>query len=112
MSGQMTQQDQRTDRTNKIITAVVGCVLLGVAGFVALQNRDSFKLPDRNKMWADAWKKKIAKPMDLPEFQPVVDWSDPKNDPSKMGQRLMNMNMNPSFPQGTTNTSHRSFGRR
>jgi hypothetical protein len=104
MSAQMTQQDLRTDRTNKIITAVVGCGLLGFAGFIALQNRDSIQLPDRNKLWADTWKKKIAKPMDMPEFKPAVDWSDPKYDPARMGMGLTNTNQSDS--------AHRNFGRR
>ena len=53
-SNQMTQQDQRTDRTNTIVGMLVGCVLLGFGGFLLLQNSASLKLPDNNKLWADA----------------------------------------------------------
>src|SRR5580700_9609548 len=87
-SDQMTDQDYRTDRTNKIVTLLVGCVLLGIGGFVVVQNSASFKLPDKNKLWADAWKKKLSKPWELPQHEPLIDWSDPKNDPNKMAERL------------------------
>jgi hypothetical protein len=90
-SNQMTDQDYRTDRTNKIVTSVVGCVLLGIGGVVAFTNIDTLKglkVPDRNKMWADAWHKQLSKPLDLHVQEPLIDWSDPKNDPNKMAERL------------------------
>ncbi|HXY34620.1 MAG TPA: hypothetical protein VEI07_10360 [Planctomycetaceae bacterium] len=87
-SNQTTQQDQRADRTNTIATLLVGCVLLGIGGFVLVQNSASFKLPDNNKLWADTWKKKVLKPWDPPKFEPTIDWSDPKNDPNKIAERL------------------------
>lgn len=86
-SDQMTDQDYRTDRTNKIVTLLVGCVLLGIGGFVVVQNSASFKLPDKNKLWADAWKKKLSKPWELPQHDPLIDWSDPKNNPTKMWEQ-------------------------
>jgi len=87
-SNQTTQQDQRAERTNTIATLLVGCVLLGIGGFVLVQNSASFKLPDNNKLWADTWKKKVLKPWDPPKFEPTIDWSDPKNDPNKIAERL------------------------
>jgi hypothetical protein len=87
-SNQVNDQDQRTDRTNKIVTLVVGCVLLGIGGFVLVQNSARFKLPDNNKLWADAWKKKVLKPWDMPKPEPLIDWSDPKNDPNKIAERM------------------------
>jgi hypothetical protein len=83
----MTQQDQRTDRANTIVGMLVGCVLLGVGGFVLLQNSASVKLPDRNKLWADAWKKKLSKPWEMPKAEGAIDWSDPKNDPNKLADQ-------------------------
>jgi hypothetical protein len=98
ISNQMTEQDQRTDRTNKIVTLLVGCVLLGIGAFVLVQNGASLKLPDNNKLWADTWKKKVLKPWDPPKFDPTIDWSDPKNDPNKMAERL-NLNNSLQFQQ-------------
>ena len=88
VSNQMTDQDRRADRANKMVGIVIGCVLLGVGGFVLLQNSASFKLPDNNKLWADSWKKKILKPYEPPKFEQTIDWSDPKNDPNKMAERM------------------------
>jgi hypothetical protein len=96
-SNQMTEQDYRTDRTNKIVTSVVGCVLLGIAGIVAFSNVDTLKglkVPDRNDLWAKALKKKVLKPWEPPKFEPTIDWSDPKNDPNKIAERL-NLNKPP-----------------
>jgi hypothetical protein len=86
-SNQMTQQDQRTDRTNTIVGMLVGCVLLGFGGFLLLQNSASLKLPDNNKLWADAWKSKLSKPYELPKAEGAIDWSDPKNDPNKLSEQ-------------------------
>jgi hypothetical protein len=86
-SDQMTEQDQRTDRANTIVGMAMGCVLLGVGGFVLLQNSASLKLPDRNKLWADAWKKKLSKPWEMPKAEGAIDWSDPKNDPNKLAEQ-------------------------
>jgi len=91
VSNQMTEQDYRTDRTNKIVTSLVGCGLLGIGGFLAYQNMDSvknLKVPDNKKLWADSWKKKLSKPWEMPKAEGAIDWSDPKNDPNKMAERL------------------------
>jgi hypothetical protein len=91
MPGTIAHHDQQTERTNKLVGTVVGCVVLTVVGFLALQNVDSLKglkLPDRNKLWADAWKKELSKPTELPDFKGnTIDWSDPKNDPSKLAEQ-------------------------
>ncbi len=86
-SNQMTEQDQRTDRANTIVGMAVGCVLLGVGGFLLLQNSASIKLPDRNQVWANAWKKKLSKPWEMPKAEGGIDWSDPKNDPNKLAEQ-------------------------
>ncbi len=87
ISNQMTQRDQRADKTNTIVGMVVGFVLLGVGGFVLLQNSASIQLPDNNKAWAGAWKKKLAKNWETPKAEGQIDWSDPKNDPSKLAEQ-------------------------
>jgi hypothetical protein len=87
VSNQMTQQDQRTDRANTIVGMVVGCVLLGVGGFVLLQNSASLKLPSRDKLWADAWRKELAKSREMPKAEGAIDWSDPKYDPNKLTEQ-------------------------
>ena len=89
MTESITPNVQRAERANKILGIVIGGFMVTIGGFVAMQNFDSVKLPNTNKMWADAWKKKLSKPMDLPEFKSEngIDWSDPKNDPNKLSEQ-------------------------
>ncbi len=97
-SNQMAQADRRADRTNTIVGMVVGCVLLGVVGFLLLQNTASVKLPDNNQAWASAWKKKLSKNWEMPKAEGAIDWSDPKNDPNKLGEQPW-AKENPIFQQ-------------
>ncbi|HEV8000030.1 MAG TPA: hypothetical protein VGP63_09130 [Planctomycetaceae bacterium] len=103
--------DRQTERTNRIIGTVVASALLAGGGFLAWQNADTLKgvkLPDRNKLWADTWKKQLSKPLDLPEQKPLIDWSDPKYDPSKLGTQNLSIDLS-SYQQGSAATprSHR-----
>jgi hypothetical protein len=84
---QLTEQDQRTDRANTIVSMLVGSVLLGIGGVVLWQNSATLKVPDRNKLWADTWKKQLSKPWEMPKAEGAIDWSDPKNDPSKLASQ-------------------------
>jgi hypothetical protein len=95
---QTNEQDLRADRLNKILTLAVGGVLLGIGGFVIVQNSADFKLPENNKLWAASWKKTVLKPWEPPKFEPTIDWSDPKNDPNNMAERL-NLNQPLQFQQ-------------
>jgi hypothetical protein len=110
LSNQMTQRDLRTDRANTIVGMLVGCVLLGVGGFVLLQNSASLKLPSRDKLWADAWKKELSKPREMPKAEGAIDWTDPKYDPNKLSEQPW-AKENPIFQelrdQGTGSSWHR-----
>jgi|GEM_PF-6912310 hypothetical protein len=97
-SNQMTPEDRRADKTNTIVGMAMGCVLLGVGGYVLLQNMASVKLPDNNKAWASTWKKKLAKNWEMPKAEGQIDWSDPKNDPNKLAEQPW-AKPNPIFQQ-------------
>ncbi len=99
MSEPVAKHDQQTERTNKVVSAVVGSVLALIVGVIAVQNVDRVKLVDRNKLWADTWKQQLSKPRDLPEFKPAVDWSDPKFDPSKLSVSSQSLSIDLSSQQ-------------
>jgi hypothetical protein len=97
-SNQMTQEDRRADKTNTIVGMAMGCVLVGVGGYVLLQNMASVKLPDSNEAWASTWNKKLSKNWEMPKPEGGIDWSDPKNDPNKLAQQPW-AQPNPLFEQ-------------
>jgi hypothetical protein len=109
-SDQLTQQVRRADKANTIVGILFGCVLLGVGGFYLLQNAASLKLPDNNKLWADAWKKRVSKPWEMPKAEGGIDWSDPKNDPNKLAEQPW-AKENPIF-QELREQQGNNFGRR
>jgi hypothetical protein len=78
-------KDQRLAELNRALTCVVGGGLLAVVAFTAVQNKESLQIPDRNKLWADFWKKELSKPSGLPEFKPIeTEFSDVKFDPEML----------------------------
>ncbi len=110
-----THPDRQTERTNRIVGTVVACALLAGGGFSAWQNADTvkgFKAPNRNKMWADTWKKQLSKPLDLPEQKPLIDWSDPKFDPSNLRVSSQNLTIDLSSVQQGSGAPPRSHRRR
>jgi hypothetical protein len=75
--------DRLIHRTNQILSGIVACAVLGVAGVMAYQNRDSLKVPDRNAAWSGFWTKKLSNTTafpkaNLPEFQ-APDWENKIN---------------------------------
>jgi hypothetical protein len=72
------QNDRLAHRMNQILSAIVASAVLGVGGVMAYQNRDSFKVPDRNAAWAGFWTKKMSNGPTfpsggMPEFK-APDW--------------------------------------
>jgi hypothetical protein len=104
--------DRLIHRANQILTGIVACAVLGVAGVMAYQNRDSIKAPNaKDGVFAGFMKTKFATATafpqnNLPEFQ-APDWE--KNgliDSSK----LMNSSVQfapAQFPTTTSSSSHR-----
>jgi hypothetical protein len=108
---QLTTQDRRADRANTIVGTLLGCLLLGVGGFLLLQNSASLKLPDSNKLWADTWKKKLSNRWEMPKAEGGIDWSDPKNDPNKLGEQPW-ARENPIFQRLREQQGNNILGRR
>jgi hypothetical protein len=106
------QNDRLIHRMNQILSGIVACAVLGVAGVMAYQNRDSIKAPAaKDGVLAGFLKKKFATATafpqaNLPEFQ-APDWE--KNafiDPNKtMGSA--NQFGPAQFPSTTSSSSHR-----
>lgn len=103
--------DRLIHRMNQVLSGIVACAVLGVAGVMAYQNRDSIKAPNaKDGVFAGFMKKKFATATafpqnNMPEFQ-APDWE--KNgliDSSK----LMNSSVQfaPQFPTTTSSSSHR-----
>ncbi len=111
------QRDRKTQRANQILSGLVACVVLGVGGAMAYQNRDSFtKVPDRNAAWSGFWTKKLSKPQKLPQFElpeskPIVDWETTTMfDASKLNVQVMPLNQ--SQPSGGSRSSSAQSHRR
>jgi hypothetical protein len=106
------QNDRLLHRANQILSGIVACAVLGVAGVMAYQNRDSIKAPDaKDGDFAGLLKKKFATATafpraDLPEFQ-APDWeTNMLIDPTKtMGSA--NQFGPAQFPSTTSSSSHR-----
>ncbi len=87
------KSDRLAHRMNQILSGIVACAVLGVAGLMAYQNRDSFKAPDtkgaKGGFLGSLLNKKFETatafpPANFPEFK-APDWE--KNtliDPSKL----------------------------
>lgn len=106
------QNDRLIHRMNQILSGIVACAVLGVAGVMAYQNRDSIKAPAaKDGILAGLLKKKFATATafpqsNLPEFQ-APDWE--KNtliDPSRL-MGSANQFGPAQFPSTTSSSSHR-----
>jgi hypothetical protein len=75
MSDQHAQQsnDNRLADLNRKASCIVGGLFLAVVGFLLISERSNLQLPDRNKLWADYWKKELSKRSGLPEMKPAFD---------------------------------------
>ncbi len=102
--------EEQTANVNRLMTRIVGCVLLVFIGFVAIQNRDSLKIPDRNKLWADYWKKELSKPSGLPDFKSPVstEFSELKFDASVFQPKDFNFNPQSFQPRPESSASESS----
>jgi hypothetical protein len=106
------QNDRFAHRMNQMLSGIVACAVLGVAGVAAYQNRDSLKVPDRNAAWSGFWTKKLSKgptfpTSGLPEFK-APDWE--KNgfiDSSNLMSQQFQFS-----PSQSSNTSSSSSSRR
>jgi hypothetical protein len=67
-------------RLNQQMSVCVTVVVLGIGGLMAFQNRESFALPDRNKIWSDFWTKKLSDKSGFPEMKSPNEneWSNIK----------------------------------
>jgi hypothetical protein len=102
------QNDHLIHRLNQVFSGIVACAVLGVAGFMAYQNRDSLKPSDsKGGVLGSFLNKKFTtattfSQSNLPEFQ-TPDWEKTTLiDPSK----LMGNQFGPTqFPTATNSSS-------
>lgn len=108
---QAAQKDRQAEQFGRWMSGIVGCVVVTIGGFFAYSNRDSLKVdvPDRNKMWADAWKKKLSDKSGVPEFKGSVvgNFEGVKLDPAML-QPQFNMDQFRSQAGTSSSSSSRS----
>src|SRR5579872_4414617 len=63
------QKENAAARLNQQMSVCVAVVVLGIGGLFAVQNSESFTLPDRNKIWSDFWTKKLSDKSGFPEMK-------------------------------------------